>query len=129
MNKLTLFKQIIFWLESIATLMILCFGIFLTIMLLAGGSNFLESITALFSFTWYLIKVAIQSFSKVPIVAISSLSGYLLYLGSLFYFAQSEKERKMLKFIIPSSFVAILLCAIGIAGAVMSGLANQGAGH
>ena len=54
---------------------------------------------------------------------------YALYLAALGCTAQTELEKRLFRYAIPMSFVAIFLFCIGVFGAVFSGLASQGAGQ
>jgi hypothetical protein len=124
-----LLKRTLFWIEIVVTFLALGLGVFLTIRLLSGSAGILESVVAIARFAWYLLVTGIGLLPKVPSVAASALFWYSLYIWSLFYFSQTEREKKLLKLIIPISLGAVIFCSIGIFGAVLSGLASQGAGQ
>ena len=89
----------IFWIEVTATFVILCIGIFLTIRLGSGSnSGFLESVLDLVWFSVYLIKTAIEFVPKIPIIPILFVLLFSLSIGSLFYFAQTDKDKHILKY-------------------------------
>lgn len=123
------FKRIAFRIEMVATFLLFGLGVLFTIRSLLRGGNILESISALVKFAWYLLITGIDFITIAPSIAVMTLFWYSLYIWSLFYFAQTEKEKELIKLIIPCSLGAIILCTIGISGAVLSGLASQGAGQ
>jgi hypothetical protein len=124
-----LLKRTLFWIEIVVTFLALGLGVFLTIRLLSGSAGILESVVAIARFAWYLLVTGIGLLPKVPSVAASALFWYSLYIWSLFYFSQTKREKKLLNLIIPISLGAVIFCSIGIFGAVLSGLASQGAGQ
>jgi uncharacterized membrane protein len=124
-----LFKRTIFWIEVVFTFLVLILGLLLTIKLLPGSANILESFVVIAEFSLHLLKIGIELVPQVPGIAVSALFWYSLYIGSLFYCSQTEKERKLLKLVVPISLVAVTFCSIGIFGAVFSSLASQGAGQ
>jgi uncharacterized membrane protein len=99
------------------------------LMLSSSSSHLPEAILETLKFTWYLISKAIESIFTVPDVALLSVFWVTIYVGSLFYFSQTDKEKKLIKYIIPLSFFGVLLCAVGIFASAFSALANQGSGH
>ena len=129
MSNFQTIKRTIYWIEIVILLLVLFLGVFLTLKLVVGSSNMLESIVALAKFAGYLIYVTITLTVIAPGILAVSVACFCLYVGSLFYFAQTNTEKKYLKFVIPVSLVAVLFVSIGVFGAVYSGLASQGAGH
>ncbi|MBC8211223.1 MAG: hypothetical protein H8E21_09140 [Gammaproteobacteria bacterium] len=129
MSKLILFKRVIFWLEVAVTLLLLCVGVVLTVSLLSGAPSILDALTGLASFAWYLFKIAIKSISNFEFESVILLVGCAIFSGSLLYFSQTERERKIVRYIIPAFVLAIIFFAIGAVGHVMAGLGGQGAGR
>jgi uncharacterized membrane protein len=115
------FKRIVFWLEVALTILLFCLGLFLVMkMLLSSSSNLLESITKIIKFTGELQSSAIEAIVGFPSFTLLLVFRFIIYVGSLFYFSQTVKEKKIIKYIIPLSLVAILLCAVGISALFLS---------
>jgi len=128
-TKLVLLKRAIFWFEVISTFLILCLGIFLTIKLLSGANNLHEAMIGLFQFSGYLLKLAVKGMRQSPEIIALSLLWISLYIASLYFFAQTETEKKLIKYTLLASLFAVWTSSIGIFGNVMAALASQGAGH
>jgi len=129
MNSMQNIKSKIYWVEVAITFILLFLGIVLTVMLVTDSNNILESTIALAEFAFYLAHIAIRLLTEEPVILVMTVFWFFLYLGSLFYFAQTATEKKFLKIIIPVSLATVVFCSTGIFGFFLSKLASQGAGH
>lgn len=129
MNKLVLVKRTVFWVEVVLTIAVLCLGVFLILRLFFSSNNLHETTVVLIHFIGYLVFEMIKKIKDIIGAVLFSLFWFSLYVASLFYFAQTETEKKVFKYIAPVSVIAILTTSIGVVGSVMVGLSNPGAGH
>lgn len=123
-------KRTVFWLQVASTVFLMVAGFFLSgILFFSGGADALQGFLAMLEFSGWLIGAAIQSFAKVPELSIPAFVSALMFVVSMYYFAQTETEQRAVGYAAAAFPFAILLCAIGILGAVLSGMPGQGAGH
>ena len=128
MDYPTIFKRTAFWIGIAFIALPLVAGVYLTVSV-QSGVGFVRSLVDLGKFSAFLIIVAFQSIPKAPGIAGMAVFWYALYLIALAYCAQTEFEKRLFRYAVPMSFVAIFICCIGVFGAVFSGLASQGAGQ
>jgi uncharacterized membrane protein len=129
-SNMLMFKRFVFWVEVAGTFSVFVLGLFLTVrLLLTGSGDIVRSLLSLLVFSEYLLKIALESFIKVPSISILSVCCFSLYVWSLSYLVQSPMEKRTLMYVVPLSIAGILLCCIGIFGLIFSGLTSQGAGH
>lgn len=132
MKKTVLLKRILFWLESSASIVII---------LLGGAIVLWLSITTLFAddpgalareigeIAAYFIKPVIRLVTEEPLLLITTIFWVAVYIATMVYFAQTDGEKKLSKYVIALTLISLPVCAIAGFSTVIAGLASQGAGH
>lgn len=123
-------KRTIFWFQVALNILLIIAGISLSgVLLFSGGGDVLQSFLAMIKFSVWLIGAAIRSFAKAPEISIPAFVSALMFLVSMSYFAQNETEKRVAAYAVWVFPFALLLCAMAVFGAVLSGMPGQGAGH
>ena len=130
MNKMVFIKRAIFWVEVASTFLILCIGIFFMLRLLSGTGDTLDGMKILVEFGEDMISQAIKKSPGIVFeVVVLSVFGLIIWIVSLYYFAQTETEKKWIKYTVPAGLIGAFTTPLGAVAVVVIGLSSQGAGH
>lgn len=127
-----LLKRVIFWLEFSASMVIvLIAGAILTWVVVAGVLS--DDVGAWFreigGISAYFLDPAIKIIFEEPLIVVGTLFWISVYIGTMIYFAQTDNEKIISKYLIPLTLFSLPVCAIAGFAMAIAGLASQGAGH
>jgi len=127
-----LLKRVLFWLESGASMLIvLVAGAILTWVVVAGvlSDDMAGWLREIVEISAYFVDPAIKIVFEEPLIVVSTLFWVSVYIGTTIYFAQTDSEKRISKYLIPLTLISLPVCAIAGFTMAIAGLASQGAGH
>lgn len=132
MRMAVLLKRILFWLESSISFVIVLIGIAILGWVVAAGliqgdmRGWMQQVGEI---AGYYVEPSIRIVTTEPLIALSTTFWVGTYIGTMMYFAQTEREKRIGKYLIPLTLVSLPICAILGFTMAIAGLASQGAGH
>lgn len=132
MKKMVLLKRILFWLESSASMVIvLVAGAILTWVVVAGvlSDDMGAWLRQIGEVSNYFVDPAIKIIFEEPLIVVVTLFWVSVYIGTTIYFAQTDSEKRISKYLIPLTLFSLPVCAIAGFTMAIAGLASQGAGQ
>jgi len=132
MKKIVLLKRVLFWLESSASMVIvLIAGAILTWVVVAGllSDDMGAWLREVGGVVGYFIDPAIKIVFTEPLIVGVTLFWISVYIGTTIYFAQTDREKRIGKYLVPLTLFSLPVCAIGGFTMAIAGLASQGAGQ
>ena len=133
MKRIVLLKRVLFWLEASASMtIILVAGATLIWVLVAGliSDNMGAWVREIGGVTTYFVDIAIKKIILAePFIVVGTLFWVGVYIGTTIYFAQTDSEKRIGKYLVPLTLFCLPVCAIAGFSVAIAGLASQGAGH
>lgn len=77
----------------------------------------------------YFVDPAIKIIFEEPLIVVVTLFWVSVYIGTTIYFAQTDSEKRISKYLIPLTLFSLPVCAIAGFTMAIAGLASQGAGQ
>ncbi len=121
-------KKIIYWIEATTAILLFLSGLFTTVWLLLGASSLAKAIPSLSYVYWHNVKYAATEIWRMPGLYILPIVGCFLFVYLLFSTAQTDREKRMIKYLVGGSLLGAFLTANGLVAYVMALMVSQGAG-
>jgi hypothetical protein len=133
MKGIVLLKRVLFWLEaSISMVIIVVAGAILIWVLVEGltADNMLARLRDIGGVSAYFVDIAINKIILTePLIVVGTVFWVGVYIGTSIYFAQTDSEKRIGKYLVPLTLFCLPVCAIAGFSMAIAGLASQGAGH
>lgn len=132
MKTIVLLKRVLFWLESSVSLLIVLVGAAILLYVVVAGlvlgemGTWLREVGELAA---YFATTAIRIAFENPLVLLGTVFWVGVYIGTMIYFAQTELEKRILKYLIPLTLACLPIGAFAGFTMVLGALASQGAGQ
>jgi len=132
MKHMILLKRVLFWLESSVSIIIVLTATAILIWVMAAGmlsDDMCAWMREIGELAAYFVDPVIKIILTEPLIVLVTLFWVSVYIGSTIYFAQTELEKKIGKYLIPMTLLSLPICAITGFVMAIAGLASQGAGQ
>ena len=116
------FKKVIFWLQAGIALFLLSVGLLTTLLLFLDGTEIDSFVIVYFEFAWSNMITEFRELRRgSPEVWLAAIF-VAIYVVSIRFFAQTEREKKLFKYIVGASVLGLFLSAVSITLIALSGL-------
>ncbi len=132
MKRIVLLKRVLFWLVSSASMVVvLAAGAIMIWVVVVGllSDNMVAWLREIGGVSAYFVDPAIKIILTETLIVVSTLFWVSVYIGTTIYFAQTDCEKRIGKYLIPLTLFCLPVCAIAGFTVATAGLASQGAGH
>lgn len=126
-------KHVVFWAGACASSVVSAFGavilLWVVTTIVFAGSDRGAWIAELWGIASYIGSAGLKGVKSSPSIVVLTVFWIGVYVAAMVYFAQTRLEKRICKWLVPSTLLALPLCAIYGATLALAGLASQGAGH
>lgn len=132
MKKTVLLKRILFWLETGASALVVIAAAFIIGWVLVKGlrsEDMAAWMSEVYAIAAYFLGVAWKIMTTEALIVAATLFWVVVYVSTTLHFAQTQKEKKLAKSLVPLTLICLPVCVIAGFTMAVAGLASQGAGQ